>query len=1032
MLLARRVDRILLLRSQLGARSGVLVPFMKKPVRLLFFAGGLLGVLLVVVVALACSTGVQTWAARRVLVGLPGVKGGLGQATAGFQSIALSDLTFEQFGAVITMPTVVAELSVVDASWSRKVNVRRLVARGWTIDLTHYHPPLVAGKSVGASAPVGIPAAVATEIFQGIFARAALPFDLSIDGVELEGDVKLPLSPDFAAGSVHVVLTGGGLAAGREGAFRFKITAALAGADVPVNSLVVAGRLVAAMDSPRTFERLATQAEAAASGRQFPKGVSLNVDVAATRAASGENYFISLFDGVRVLASLKLALPFGSRHLAGTWRLDLRDTDLSPFTLGRPLPIFMLVGDGGVEVETAVGEMRATGKLSASADKLGVVQSELSAFGAVKLSTEFDIARRGDSFRVERLSAAIAGAQPILGVVALQPFDFNAKSGELKVADPARDLLGLSLHGMPLAWAKPWLKNYSLSGGDLKGELVARAHNGGFSLRTKSSLTAPAVSLAQSGEPRLNAVDFSLNASADYTPHGWQIELAPFTAVIGSVVVLGLDAKAGQLRGEAQPVKTTGRFVLNLPGALSQPALAGAVGLTSGDASGEFVASVGARQEIQAKLAVANLVADPRLTKEKLPAVTTEVRADVGANGVVTLNLPLLIERNGRKSDLTFVGTVTPGKGGLTVAARVVSSLLVIDDAQILSAVFTPNAGVPGAAGAQVAPRPVAPPWAGINGQVELGLKEVIYSELFRVSDMTGTISLAAGEAKMVNFRAGLGEGAEAKVNGGLTFDAKSTAPYALTADLAVNEFDPSSLFKAINPGQPATVEGKFSVASKLFGRAITLAELATTTHGDFELASKGGVFRGLPVNYAARVETVGKISAGAAAIGNLLSSVTGKKDYSDIANKAQAAAEMSKTLAAIPYDQLNVVFRRDAAMNHTLKDFSLIAPELRIAGTGQTSGGAGAGLLAQSLTMEFKLRARGRAAELIKYLGKLDTTTDDLGYAGCSLPLKIGGTLGKPDPSELNRALANLALEKSGVTDKASELLNKLIGGGK
>jgi hypothetical protein len=81
---------------------------------------------------------------------------------------------------------------------------------------------------------------------------------------------------------------------------------------------------------------------------------------------------------------------------------------------------------------------------------------------------------------------------------------------------------------------------------------------------------------------------------------------------------------------------------------------------------------------------------------------------------------------------------------------------------------------------------------------------------------------------------------------------------------------------------------------------------------------------------------------------------------------------------------------------------------------------------------MEFKLRARGRMAELLKYLGKLDTTTDDLGYAGCTLPLKIGGTMGQPDTSELNRALANLALEKAGVTEKASELFNKLLGTGK
>ena len=81
---------------------------------------------------------------------------------------------------------------------------------------------------------------------------------------------------------------------------------------------------------------------------------------------------------------------------------------------------------------------------------------------------------------------------------------------------------------------------------------------------------------------------------------------------------------------------------------------------------------------------------------------------------------------------------------------------------------------------------------------------------------------------------------------------------------------------------------------------------------------------------------------------------------------------------------------------------------------------------------MEFKLRARGHTADLLKFLGKLEAQPDELGYSGCTLPLKVGGTLGKPDTSELNNALASLAIEKSGVLDKAGDLFNRLIPGGK
>ena len=1000
---------------------------MKKPVRLLLLATGLLVVVLVAGAVLVFNSAVQTWAARRALAQQPRLKARVGQVSAGFQTVALHDLHLEQDGAVITLPSFAAEFSVIDAGLNEKIHLRRLVARGWTLDLSAYQFSAAPPARSGALAPAAVPAAV-VQVFQGVFAQAALPFDLTLDGVELEGDVKLPPAPGIASGRAHVVLTGGGLAAGREGAFTFTVTVALVGADVPVSALTVTGRLAATMDTPRTFSRLATQAEASAVGPQFPNGVKLTTDIAATRAPTGENYVIALSDGTRLLASLRADLPTATRHLTGTWKLDLRDTNLAPFALGRLLPMFALAGEGGLEVETATGEVHATGKLNAAADRLGVIQPELAALGAMKLTAEFDLARSGDSLRVERLSAAFAGARPVGSVEALQPFEFNARTGELKVADPARDLLGLTLLGLPLAWAQPFLKDLVVTGGDVRGAFVATARNGGFTLRPQGPLTVENVSVAQAGKPQLHAVDFSLHASADYTPHGWQAELAPFVAKSGAVTLLTLDAKAGRLAGPDQPIKAAGTFSANLSAALAQPAGGGALRLSAGHAAGEFVVSLGAKQEIQAKLALTDLAA-PEVTKEALPALRAEVRADVTAAGVVTFNLPLLIERDGRTSDLTLAGTVTPGKAGAVVGARVTSRLLVVEDAEVLAAPFAPART---ASPEKPAVRDTAPPWAGFSGQLGLALKKVVYSDTLQVSDVTGTLTLEAGAAKLVNVRAGLGDGADTTINGGVTFDGKAAAPYVLAADLALNEFDPVPLFKALNPGQPATVEGKFSVVSRLAGRAATLGAMATAAQGEFQLTSRGGVFRGLPVTYAAKVESAGKIAAGAAAIVDLLGSVTGKKETTDVANKAQAVAEISKTLAAIPYDQLNVVFTRDAALNTVLKDFTLISPELRLSGGGQATHRPGAALLGESLAMEFKLRARGRTAELLKYLGALEAQPDDLGYAACTLPLKISGTLGRPDTGELNRRLAALALEKSGVTDKASELFNKLLGGGK
>jgi hypothetical protein len=139
---------------------------------------------------------------------------------------------------------------------------------------------------------------------------------------------------------------------------------------------------------------------------------------------------------------------------------------------------------------------------------------------------------------------------------------------------------------------------------------------------------------------------------------------------------------------------------------------------------------------------------------------------------------------------------------------------------------------------------------------------------------------------------------------------------------------------------------------------------------------------------------------------------------------------EFARALNPILYDQLSVVISRDAELTTHLRDFTLISPELRLVGSGVAHPMAGGSLVDDTLAMEFTLRARGRQGELLKYLGALEPQTDDLGYAACAVPLKIGGTLGQPDTSELNGKLTQLAIEKSGFGDRAAEFFSWIRGG--
>jgi hypothetical protein len=1016
-----------------------------KPVRILLISLGVCTVLALVTIGLAFHSGVQTWVARKLLAGQPSVKATLESVVIGLGRAELKALRAEINGAVLTVPSISVELPIIAAGISQKVSVGKLTARGWSIDLSKTAAPPPASTSAtnvapatgGAATPlpatpnsvVAANQAAVARAFAGVLGQLRLPVDLALDGLDLEGEVVFPPAPGGGpAARARVILTGGGLGFGKEGRFQLDLNASFTGENLAVNNVMLQSTLVAAMDSARTFSRFSAEPKAVAVGPQFPAGVTLSAVLSAARTPGGESYSLTVANPAQPLVSVTADFAAANRTLGGSWKVDLRSADLAPFTLGHTLPAFAAHGEGKFSTDTAFAEIRAHGQLNVQADQLGVLKPELAAIGAIRMLAEFDLAQRGDSTRIDQLKAELSGARPVAAIRSLQAFEFNAKTGELKVADPARELAAITLHGVPLAWSQPFLPGLTLTGSDLRGEFAATANNGGIALRPRVPLSISGLTLAQAGQPILKAVDLALNVSADYAPAGWQAEVTSLTLQSAGAKLFALKAKAGRLAGKDQPIKTAGEWSSSLPALLAQPAAANVAGIVSGNASGGFVATVAAATSVELTLALTDLVADPKLSREKLPAISVQVRADIAADGKIALNVPLLVTRDGRQSDFTLAGSLLQTKPvGLIVDARLTSSQVFVEDVQLLAAPFAGGDSASPPSAAQAARRDAVPIWSGVSGQLALSLKKVVYAQKFEVADIGGIIRIDAGAVKLVGVRAGLGEGSEIKLKGGLTFTPSVLEPYSVALDLDVTNFDPAPVLRALNPGQPPTVEGKFTVASKVTGNARNLGEIGERAAGDFSLTSKGGVFRALSADISSKVATTTKAASTLATLGNLAGALTGRKDISDAASKAEAVASLSRIISAIEYDQLNVVLTRDAALNLTLKDFTLIAPELRLAGTGRIDAKAGLELAAQPLVMEFKLGARGTTGKLLKSLAALETDKpDDLGYFRSNLPLRVTGSLGKPDTSELQSALVKLAYEKSG----AGDLLNRFLGG--
>ncbi|HSI09313.1 MAG TPA: hypothetical protein VK985_12070, partial [Rariglobus sp.] len=806
-----------------------------KPLRLLLIGLSAIALLLVLGVVLALNSGVQTWAAKKFAPATPELTVGIGHVNAGLNQTRVENIRVVQPGLVLTIPSAEVDVSVIDAAGG-KVEVRRLVAKGWVLDLT-------APGAVPATLEQ-TPEAAAKTAFNGIFNLIQLPFDLAVDGVDLTGEVILP------QGRAQVTITGGGIGSGSDG--KFVLTAGLT---TPDSSVALNGVLGAHMNSPRTFDRFSLTADASAKTPQVPQGATASIALNASTGGQNEAYSLTLSANGREVIQARVTLPPGTAPLAGTWTLDATQADVLPFALGRPLPDFIAKGKGTFETDRLFGQIKAVGSLDATLDKLGALQPEFATLGRLTLVAGFDVTTQGDVVRLNALDVRVAGERPVLTVTAQQPVEFNLKTSAATVTNPSADLLRLTLDGLPLAWAKSFLGDIALTGDDVRGAFTVTANDGGFAVRAAAPITLTNLSVSQAGKPLVNALDVSLSSQADYTPKGWAAEVTNLTAGSAGVQILKLTAKAAQAAGAKQPLTASGTYEINLAAALGQPVAAGSASLQRGVARGDFSASVADIQTASLTLQLASLLA---ADGSVLPSVALQARADVDAKGVINAQVPIVITQAERRSDITLGARITTLNKTTQVMARLTGETVNVGDLMLFSALgpAKPAAEVPAVetkpAPKTPVPAPTAPLWAGLNGELSIAFTTVAYSKDVVVKDIAGVVKLTPDALTLERLVAALKTGGNLKAVGGLLFDAKQPQPYGLKADVTLTDVEPAPILRALSPGQPASVEGKFNLTTQVAGRAVEPAGFTDSVIGDIKLTGQNGTFRALNVKSSA------------------------------------------------------------------------------------------------------------------------------------------------------------------------------------
>ena len=1187
---------------------------------------------------------VQRWAVRAAVGGRPGLQFEVERLNAWTGSIAVRDLRFEQPGTHVVLAAAAADISLWETFAHRRVAVRAGSVKGLMVDLTGLiGSPAQGGGTIthpaapgGAPAPAMVSAATApigrAPAFDGLFKYLLPPVRVVLDTHSNEVEVVFPLAPGRAPGRLRLKLTDGRLGPGEVARFDLEAVMENDHSAALIDRVETRGTVAAAFDSALALATVEAHLEAVATGPRVPAPARLQADVKLARTAAGETYALTLnsLEGGVVSRVLGVNIGYASAaaKLTGSWQVQASKRQVAPFVLGMALPEFTAAGEGRFEVDAVTRDVHLAGRLAGDFDQLEAVDPRLREFGRLSTAATFDLDYGRGRVQVSELVAKVGGRAPVLSLQSIQPFSVELASHQLAAANPVKELLEVSIEGLPLAWVRPFLSAFAVEGGELKGGFVASLHAGRVSLRTTSPLAVRGLAVSRAGRLLLPASDVSVEAEVEHSKEETRIKVgklgletaandwinargevslrsgaspsialqASFEAILptlletcapigpveahgavtcslagGAVQVDRLDAhvsrpegrvllelssdeafrfnlaewsfvtlsgrsgevlrvKVGRvplrvlrpylgsldLGGDIMPadltVRTQGEtlhgateagvrvesfsaaiagrplvrdlaielepvidftsqgvtarlaalrasdaadtlllsgeaeadlwpdlvrpklraaatFELSVPALAGQPLLGGRAPPAQGKMSGEAKFTYDRDLLGEGRLTLNGLVSPTH--HEALPIVNMSFRAGWGEKGEVAVQVPLLIDRSGERSDLTLAATLRPANDGRSLDAKITGQHFVVDDLLELVRAFTapaasapaspagprtpkPEDGSPEASGQTAAAEPTPPPpaaiaipaapWAGLTGRVALDVKSLVYGRAIEISGLSGRLSIDPHRLAAEKIGGTLGTDGQLLLDAEVRFAPGEPEPYSSKFDLDVRDFEVGPWFKAIAPGKPPTVEGRFNIRSQAAGTGRTLGELIDHTHGEFVLQSRKGVFRGLQQEAAA-------VSLAARLLGSI-----GEK-VENFATRADVTAEIAGQLAQLPFDQLNVRLARDESLNLKLTDFVLVSPNVRLQGDGHVTYDPAKSLLNQTMQVRINMGVMGAVENKIARakLPVLSGERDDLGYMKLREPFVIGGTLSKPNASQLyvmlTRSLLDLIL---------------------
>lgn len=530
-----------------------------KLLRPILYTVGAFLLLGLIAVGLALMPSVQLWAVMRAAAKQPGLNLKLDSISAGFTSLTVHGVQLEQRGVKVTLDRLTAHYSLWAFLASQRVELGQLTAQGLLVDASKISSQKA--QAGLAAAPAGTP---------GALAQVKLPYELILDGVDIQGRVLLAGAPGQPALQSEFALTGGQIGPGREGELKLKARVTDPTPGAGVSTLDALATLQLRETRQLTFDHINLTTLLEASGPGLAGKNQLKLSAEMSRAIAGEKYRVTI-DTLRAgqsesVLALNASLASGASSYTGDWTLSARSVQLESFFLGRALPKFAATGSGQFVFSPATSGATLQGALQVEASEFEKLQPELRAVGMIRLKGDFEVVVENNVMLLKKMAVALAGEQPVLDLRTIGSPAFNLQKLRFEPATTAGEIIRLKITGLPLAWIAPFSAEADISGGPISGEIsVVQGEGSPLSLQTTAPLQAEGVTVARAGRALLAKAGVKIDVEAELSPTRAQAKIRSLVlkTAAGDTVQTKLSVTAPF--GLRFPLEIAGDFTADLP-----------------------------------------------------------------------------------------------------------------------------------------------------------------------------------------------------------------------------------------------------------------------------------------------------------------------------------------------------------------------------------------------------------------------------------------------------------------------------------